>query len=88
MFRRIKFLFMSDKALVNKRKKMNHYHGTVLDKSFHKLCKRLDNIDEELTRRSNKRYKRRKTFEKIIRKKSSKTYGVHREHGWYLPNDD
>ena len=40
----------------------------------------IDAIDEELNRRAWGRYN--------SEDHSNESYGIHREHGWYLPNDD
>ena len=66
--------------LRRKREKMNHYYGSTANRSFDRLCKKIDAIDQELNRRSWKKYNRSE--------KTDKSYGVRREHGWYLPNDD
>ena len=54
--------------------------GSILDGDFDDEISEIDAIDEELDRRSRNRAKKRS--------KSGTSYGVHREHGWYLPNDD
>ena len=54
--------------------------GSILDGDFDAEIKALDAIDEELNHRAWDRYN--------SEDHSGKNYGVHREHGWYLPNDD
>lgn len=54
--------------------------GSILDGDFDTEIKALDAIDEELNHRARDRYN--------SEDHSGKNYGVHREHGWYLPNDD
>lgn len=54
--------------------------GSILDGDFDKELEALDEIDEELNKRSWNRYN--------SEDHSNDSYGVHREHGWYLPNDD
>lgn len=54
--------------------------GSILDGDFDTEIKALDAIDEELNHRAWDRYN--------SEDHSGKNYGVHREHGWYLPNDD
>lgn len=54
--------------------------GSILDGDFDAEIEALDAIDEELNQRSWDRYN--------SEDHSSESYGVHREHGWYLPNDD
>lgn len=54
--------------------------GSILDGDFDAEIKALDAIDEELNQRAWDRYN--------SENHSGKSYGVHREHGWYLPNDD
>lgn len=51
--------------------------GSILDGDFDDEIRELDKIDEELNRRSWKQHN-----------DDDLSYGVHREHGWYLPNDD
>lgn len=54
--------------------------GSILDGDFDKEIEAIDAIDEELNRRDWDRYD--------SEDHSNGSYGVHREHGWYLPNDD
>ena len=54
--------------------------GSILDGDFDAEIEALDAIDEELNQRSWDRYN--------SEDHSNESYGVHREHGWYLPNDD
>ena len=54
--------------------------GSILDGDFDTEIKALDAIDEELNHRAWDSYN--------SEDHSGKNYGVHREHGWYLPNDD
>ena len=54
--------------------------GSILDGDFDAEIKALDAIDEEINQRAWDRYN--------SEDHSGKSYGVHREHGWYLPNDD
>ncbi len=54
--------------------------GSILDGDFDAEIEALDAIDEELNQRSWDRYN--------SQDHSNESYGVHREHGWYLPNDD
>ena len=75
----------SDDDLLRKRKKeiiseTDWYSGSVLNGDFDEVLEAMDAIDEELNQRDWDRYNREDH--------SNKNYGVHREHGWYLPNDD
>ena len=54
--------------------------GSILNGDFDEEIKKLDNIDEELNRRAWEQYN--------SEDHSNDSYGVRREHGWYLPNDD
>lgn len=54
--------------------------GSILDGDFDDEIEALDAIDEEINQRSWNQYN--------SEDHSGKSYGVHREHGWYLPNDD
>ena len=54
--------------------------GSILNGDFDDEIKRMDDIDEELNKRAWDRYN--------SEDHSNESYGVHREHGWYLPNDD
>ena len=56
------------------------WSGSILDGDYDEEIEALDSIDEELNKRSWDRYNSEDY--------SDKGYGVHREHGWYLPNDD
>ena len=60
--------------------------GSILDGAFDKQIRKMDKIDEKINRKERKA--RRKEDRKERRKGENKSYGVHREHGWYLPNDD
>lgn len=60
--------------------------GSILDGAFDKQIKKIDKIDEKINRKERKARRREDRREK--RKGENKSYGVHREHGWYLPNDD
>lgn len=75
----------SDDDLLRKRKKEIIFEtdwdsGSVLNGDFDEVLEAMDAIDEELNQRDWDRYNREDH--------SNKNYGVHREHGWYLPNDD
>lgn len=76
--------FASEETLRNKndeiRKNTDWDSGSILDGDFDKELEDMDAIDDELNKRSWRKSKRTK--------KSDESYGVHREHGWYLPNDD
>ena len=54
--------------------------GSILDGDFDAEVEALDAIDEEINRRAWDQYN--------SEDHSNESYGVHREHGWYLPNDD
>ena len=54
--------------------------GSILDGDFDAEIEALDAIDEELNQRSWDSYN--------SEEHSNESYGVRREHGWYLPNDD
>lgn len=54
--------------------------GSILDGDFDDEIEAIDAIDEEMNQRSWDRYNNEEH--------SGKSYGVRREHGWYLPNDD
>ena len=54
--------------------------GSILDGEYDDEIEAIDAIDEELNRRSWEQYN--------SEDHSDSSYGVHREHGWYLPNDD
>ena len=54
--------------------------GSILNGDFDNEIKQMDDIDEELNQRAWDRYN--------SEDRSDKSYGVRREHGWYLPNDD
>ena len=54
--------------------------GSILDGDFDDEIEALDAIDEEINQRSWDQYN--------SEDHSGKSYGVHREHVWYLPNDD
>lgn len=58
----------------------NWRSGSILDGDFDTEIEVIDAIDEELNQRSWERYN--------SEDHSNESYGVHREHGWYLPNDD
>ena len=80
-----RWLSSSDDDLLRKRKKeiiseTDWDSGSVLNGDFDEVLEALDAIDEELNQRDWDRYNREDH--------SNKNYGVHREHGWYLPNDD
>lgn len=53
---------------------------SILDGDFDEEIEAIDAIDEELNQRAWDRYN--------SEDHSNESYGVHREHGWYLPNDD
>ena len=79
------WLSSSDDDLLRKRKKeiiseTDWDSGSVLNGDFDEVLEAMDAIDEELNQRDWDRYNREDH--------SNKNYGVHREHGWYLPNDD
>ncbi len=80
-----RWLSSSDDDLLRKRKKeiiseTDWDSGSVLNGDFDEVLEAMDAIDEELNQRDWDRYNREDH--------SNKNYGVHREHGWYLPNDD
>ena len=54
--------------------------GSILDGDFDDEIEALNAIDEELNKREWDRYN--------SEEHSDSNYGVHCEHGWYLPNDD
>ena len=54
--------------------------GSILDGDFDDEIEAIDAIDEELNKRAWDRYN--------SEDHSNDSYGVHRKHGWYLPNDD
>ncbi len=54
--------------------------GSILDGDFDDEIEALDAIDEEINQREWDHYN--------SEDHSNESYGVHREHGWYLPNDD
>lgn len=54
--------------------------GSILDGDFDTEIEAIDAIDEELNQRAWDGYN--------SEDHSNESYGVHREHGWYLPNDD
>ncbi len=54
--------------------------GSILDGDFDEEIEALDAIDEEINQRAWDQYN--------SEDHSNENYGVHREHGWYLPNDD
>ena len=54
--------------------------GSILDGDFDDEIEAIDSIDEELNQRAWDKYN--------SEDHSNDSYGVHREHGWYLPNDD
>ena len=54
--------------------------GSILDGDFDDEIEAIEAIDEELNQREWDKYN--------SEEHSDESYGVHREHGWYLPNDD
>lgn len=54
--------------------------GSILDGDFDDEIEEIDAIDEELNKREWDRYN--------DEDHSNESYGVRREHGWYLSNDD
>ena len=54
--------------------------GSILDGDFDAEIEAFDTIDEEINQRAWDQYN--------SEDHSGESYGVHREHGWYLPNDD
>ena len=54
--------------------------GSILDGDFDEEIEEYDAIDEEIGKRRDAANARER--------KPGASYGVHREHGWYLPNDD
>ena len=54
--------------------------GSILGGDFDDEIEALDAIDEEINQRAWDKYNSAPS--------SEKSYGVRREHGWYLPNDD
>ena len=54
--------------------------GSILDGDFDDEIEALDAIEDELNQRSRDLYN--------SEDHSNESYGVPREHGWYLPNDD
>lgn len=73
----------SDEELLERKQEIERntdwISGSILDGDFDDEIEVIDKIDEELNERSWKRYNE---------SDSDESYGVHREHGWYLPNDD
>lgn len=56
------------------------WSGSILDGDYNSEIDALDSIDEELNQRAWKRYN--------STPHTTTDYGIHREHGWYLRNDD
>ena len=54
--------------------------GSIFGGDFDAEITAMDAIDDELNQRAWDRYN--------SEDHSNDSYGVHREHGWYLPNDD
>lgn len=56
------------------------WSGSILDGDYDDEIEAMDAIDEELNQREWDKYN--------SEDHSNDSYGVRREHGWYLPNDD
>ncbi len=78
----LKSLFLltkSDKKLAKDREKIRvKRNSSYDDKKYDKYHWKLNRYDNEMICRSNKKYQKANP--------NAKTR--HREHGWYLPNDD
>ncbi len=73
------FRTASDKKLSKKRETIREKRNSSYDeKKYDKYFWKLNRYDNEMTRRANKKYK----------KENPNAKTRHREHGWYLPNDD
>ena len=73
----------SDEELREKKNEIKNstdWSGSILDGDYDSEIEAIDSIDEELNNRSWDRYNQEEH--------SNSNYGVKREHGWYLPNDD
>ena len=69
----------SDKKLEKKREKIRvKMCSSYDDKKYDKYYWKLSRYDNEIINRANKKY----------RKENPNAKTRHREHGWYLPNDD
>ena len=69
----------SDKKLTKEREKIRvKRNSSYDDKKYDKYHWKLNKYDNEMIRRANKKYK----------KENPNVKTRHREHGWYLPNDD
>lgn len=74
---------LSDDELKEKKNEIKNstdWSGSILDGDYDSEIDAIDSIDEELNNRSWERYNQEEH--------SNSSYGVKREHGWYLPNDD
>lgn len=69
-----------DDELRSRKSETDWSSGSILDGDFDDEIEAIDAIDEELNRRAWGRYN--------SEDHSNESYGIHREHGWYLPNDD
>ena len=73
-----------DDELISKKNEISYdtdwSTGSLLDGDFDDELEAIDDIEEELDRRAMAKRKEEDD--------SDESYGVHREHGWYLPNDD
>ena len=78
----LEFIFLktaSDKKLEKKREKIRvKMNSSYDDKKYDKYYWKLNRYDDEIISRANKKY----------RKEHPNAKTRHREHGWYLPNDD
>ena len=75
-------LFNNDRLKGKKRKiieKTDWRSGSILGGDFDKEIRKIDRIDAKARRKENR---------KRGKGSKGKSYGVRREHGWYLPNDD
>ena len=69
----------SDKKLANKREKIRvKRNNSYNDKQYDKYFWKLGRYDNEMINRANKKYN----------KENPNATTRHREHGWYLKNDD
>jgi len=73
------FKTASDKKLAKEREKIRvKRNSSYDDKKYDKYFWKLNRYDNEMVRRANKKYE----------KEHPNAKARHREHGWYLPNDD
>jgi len=79
LFEKIFLKTASDKKLAKEREKIRvKRNSSYEDKKYDKYHWKLNKYDNEMINRTNKKYKKEHP--------NAKTR--HREHGWYLPNDD